>query len=86
LQYLHVASGTLILFTIALVTGKKYCHLPDYILISWLLLFLVDVLSFIIVSRGNSSINTWENILLGFSEASIFLQFSPTRRINAWVG
>jgi AraC-like DNA-binding protein len=73
LQYLHVASGTLILFAISLVAGKKYRHLPDYILISWLLLFLVDVLSFIMISRGISSVSTWGNVLLGFSEASLFL-------------
>src|ERR1019366_8525925 len=67
------ASGTLILFAISLVAGKKYRHLPDYILISWLLLFLVDVLSFIMISRGISSVSTWGNVLLGFSEASLFL-------------
>ncbi len=73
MQYLHVASGTLILFAIALVAGKKYRHLPDYIFLCWLLLFLVDVLSFILISRGISSLSNWGNVLLAFSEASLFL-------------
>jgi AraC-like DNA-binding protein len=73
LQYLHVASGTLTLFAIALIAGKKHRHLPDYILISWLALFLVDVLSFILISGGISSGNILESMFLNFSEASLFL-------------
>jgi AraC-like DNA-binding protein len=73
MHYLHVATATLILFTISLILGRQK-QLSDWILISWLIVFFSNVAVFFMLElHQQSSFSSWEIILLDFSDASVFL-------------
>jgi len=71
MHYLHVATATLILFTISLILGRQK-HLPDWILIVWLMIFFLNVTTFFILESHPQPSYTWEIILLDVSDASVF--------------
>lgn len=70
--YLHTATASLVLFTIALLTGKKK-NLSDYILISWLIVLLSNMIAFFILLTYSPPFNLLNNLLLEFSDTSTFL-------------
>ncbi|MBS1597692.1 MAG: AraC family transcriptional regulator [Bacteroidetes bacterium] len=72
MHYLHVATATLILFTISLILGRQK-QLSDWILISWLIVFFANVATFFILELPGEHTYPLENIILGFSDASVFL-------------
>ena len=72
MEYLHVVTATVILFAIALILGKSKT-LADYILISWLFLFLFNVAGFFVMERNAFPLNGLKDDLLQFSDALIFL-------------
>jgi len=73
MDYLFVASGSLTIFIIALVLGKKSKTLSDYILIFWFLIFVINFISLFILNRATFPLSFWEKIILEFSEVSIFI-------------
>src|ERR1700704_1760727 len=72
MHYLHVATATLILFTISLILGRQK-QLSDWILISWLIVFFSNVATFFVLELHQQLSDSWEIILVNFSDASIFL-------------
>jgi AraC-like DNA-binding protein len=70
--YLHTATASLILFTIALLTGKKK-NLPDYILIFWLVVLLSNMTAFFVLAAYSPPFNSLNSLLLEFSDSSTFL-------------
>jgi len=72
MHYLHVATATLIIFTIALILGRQK-QLADMILICWLAIFFSNVATYFILETQPQSIHTLENILFDFSDASVFV-------------
>lgn len=76
MQYLYFSSGTLILFVIALIAGKKTRALPDHILLIWLLLILANLATFFMVSLDDIPRYGWEKALIALSEVSLFLHGS----------
>jgi AraC-like DNA-binding protein len=72
MHYLHVATATLIVFTISLILGRQK-QLPDWILICWLSIFFSNVATFFILESSPEPSSIWEIILLDTSDASIFL-------------
>jgi AraC-like DNA-binding protein len=72
MMYFHVASASLLLFTIALLLGKQK-KLSDYILIVWLLLFLSNLVTFIAIAVHPFPFDFWLNLLVKFSDSSVFL-------------
>jgi AraC-like DNA-binding protein len=73
MQYLIAGSGTLIIFLITLIGGKKKKGLSDYILIVWLLMFLANIATIFIINTFGILPYFSVKLLLEFSEASIFL-------------
>lgn len=73
MHYLFVASGSLAIFIIALVLGKKRKMISDYILVVWLCLFLLNFVSLFLLNTSETPFGFWEQVLFEFSEASIFL-------------
>ncbi len=72
MQYLFVASGSLTLFIIALVLGKKNRSLPNTILVVWLAVFVANLLSLFVLYEAQPPFSTIQNLILEFSEVSIF--------------
>ncbi|MCP4976207.1 MAG: AraC family transcriptional regulator [Maribacter sp.] len=72
MQYLFVASGGLTLFIIALILGKKNKNLSDRILLVWLFIFAANLISLFVLYRATEPFNSWEQLILEFSEVSIF--------------
>jgi len=72
-EYLYAGCAVLILFIGLLVIGKKGKGLPDYIFLVWLFILLVDVASFIIVSRFNYPSSIAGRFLVELSDASVFV-------------
>ena len=72
MQYLFVASGSLTLFIIALILGKRNKQLSDRILASWLLMFVANILSLFVLYQATIPFTAWEQLILEFSEVSIF--------------
>ncbi|MEP7109255.1 MAG: helix-turn-helix domain-containing protein [Ferruginibacter sp.] len=72
-EYIYAGSATLILFIILLVAGKRKKGLPDRIFLTWLVILLVNVATFIVISRFNYPEFLAGRILVEFSEASVFL-------------
>ena len=72
-EYLYAGCAMLILFISLLVAGKKEKGLSDYIFLTWLLILLVNVSTFIIIIRYNYPASFAGRILVEFSEASVFL-------------
>lgn len=70
--YLHTATVSLILFTIALLMGNKK-NLPNYILIAWLIVLLSNMTAFFILAAYSPPFNFINNLLLEFSDSSTFL-------------
>ncbi len=74
MSYLYIGCGTLILFIISLIGGKKGKALSDYILMFWLLVFFANIFTLFLLEQNGYSPNSFsEKILFEFSEASIFL-------------
>ena len=73
MQYLIVGSGTLIIFLLTLIGGKKNKGLSDYIMIVWLLLFLANIATIFVINKYGIPPFFSIQLLLEFSEASIFL-------------
>jgi AraC-like DNA-binding protein len=72
MHYLHVATATLILFTISLILGRQK-QLSDWILICWLIIFFSNVSIFFLLESYPEPSYTWQIILLDFSDASVLL-------------
>lgn len=70
--YLHTATASLILFTIALLTGKKK-NLSDYILIFWLIVLFSNMTAFFVLAAYSPPFNLLNSLLLEFSDSSTFL-------------
>jgi AraC-like DNA-binding protein len=70
--YLHTATASLILFTIALLAGKKK-SLSDYILVFWLLLLLSNMTAFFIMAAYSAPFTLLNSFLLEFSDTVTFL-------------
>lgn len=73
LEYIYVATGSLILFIVALVLGKNEKDTSDYIFASWLLIFLMNIIAMVIVRRAGYPADTASRVLVEFSEASLFI-------------
>ena len=71
--YLIVASGSLSIFIIALVLGKKRKGVSDYILVIWLFLFVLNFVSLFLLNTSETPFGFWETVFYEFSNASIFL-------------
>lgn len=72
MQYLFVASGSLVLFIIALILGKRNRQLSDRILVVWLLIFMVNIVSLFVLYQATIPFNSWEQLIIEFTEVSIF--------------
>jgi len=72
MEFLHVVTATIIVFTIALLLGKPKA-LPDHILATWLFLFLFNTTGFFLLDAKSISFHGWKNGLLQFSDAIVFL-------------
>jgi AraC-like DNA-binding protein len=70
--YLHTATASLILFTIALLAGNRK-NLSHYILISWLLVLLSNITSFAVLSIYPAPFDLPKQFLLEFSDSSAFM-------------
>lgn len=73
MQYLFVASGSILLFIILLILSKKNKLTSDYLLIIWLSLFVIHFITLFIIVERNSSDVVWQMLILEFSETSVFL-------------
>ncbi|MGE5107161.1 MAG: helix-turn-helix domain-containing protein [Sphingobacteriales bacterium] len=71
--YLYAGCATLILFISLLIAGKKGKGLSDYIFLTWLLIMLGNVATFIIILKYNYPASFAGRILVEFSEASVFM-------------
>lgn len=72
-QYLFFSSGTLVLFMMALVGGKRFRVGADYIFLGWLLLIFLNLLAFYIVSSPVIPVQGWVQALVLFCDLSLFL-------------
>jgi len=72
MEFLHIATATIILFTIALILGKAKA-LSNYVLIMWLFLFLFNVVGFFLLDTEAFPFHGWKNVLLQLSDALVFL-------------
>ncbi len=73
MQYLQIASGTIIVFAIALLLSKKGKRIPDYLLVSWFLLFLANIATIFIISQFPFPLKPWMKFVVEISESSLFL-------------
>ena len=73
MQYLFVASGSLTLFIMALILGKRGKVLSDHILVVWLAVFAINLSSFLVLYQATPPFNDWQQLILEFSEVSIFI-------------
>ncbi len=71
--YLHAASIGLAVFIIALILGKKNRSVSDHFLVLWLLVLTINFVSVFLLNTKNGDFVVWEQLLLEFSEASIFI-------------
>ncbi len=72
MQYLFVASGSLTLFIIALILGRKNRSLPNTILVVWLVVFVLNLVSLFVLYEATDPFSTAQHLILEFSEVSIF--------------
>ena len=72
MQYLFVASGSLTLFIIALILGKRNKSLANRILVVWLIVFVANLISLIVLYEATVPFSLWQHLILEFSEVSIF--------------
>ena len=72
MQYLFVSSGSLTLFIIVLILGRRNRSLPNTVLVVWLTVFVLNLVSLFILYEANRPFSIAENLLLEFSEVSIF--------------
>ena len=72
-EYLYTGCVTLIMFIVLLVAGKKNKMLPDYLFLSWMLLLLINVSTFIVINHYNYPGSVAGRLLVEFSDASVFL-------------
>lgn len=72
MQYLIVASGSLTLFIIVLVLGRKERSLSNHILVVWLTVFVGNLASLFVLYETNAPFSITQNLLLEFSDVSIF--------------
>ena len=72
MQYLFVASGSLVLFVIALILGKSNKELSDRILVFWLFIFVVNIASLFVLYQATIPFKLWEQLIIEFTEVSIF--------------
>ena len=72
-EYIYAGSVMLILFIILLVIEKKNKNISDYIFVTWLAVFLLNITTFFIVRNNIYPDNIGAKLLVEFSEASVFL-------------
>lgn len=72
MQYLFVASGSLTLFIIALILGKRNKSLPNRILVVWLIVFVANLISLFVLYEAALPFSLGQHLILEFSEVSIF--------------
>ncbi|MEO0572227.1 MAG: hypothetical protein AAF039_11025, partial [Bacteroidota bacterium] len=72
MQYLFVASGSLTLFIMALILGRKERSLSNSILVAWLILFVINLISLFILYEAEATFSIPQQLILEFSEVSIF--------------
>jgi len=72
-EYLYVASITIIAFLILLIISKPSKALSDVIFLSWLTVLLVNVFSFLIILKFNYPQMLAGKLLIELSETSVFL-------------
>ncbi|MEM8508760.1 MAG: helix-turn-helix domain-containing protein [Bacteroidota bacterium] len=72
MQYLFVSSGSLTLFIIILILGRRNRSLSNTILIVWLMVFLLNIVTLFILYEATPPFSIAQSLLLEFSEVSIF--------------
>lgn len=72
MQYLFVASGSLTLFIIVLILGKRNKSLPNRILVVWLIVFVANLISLFVLYEATLPFSLGQHLILEFSEVSIF--------------
>ncbi len=73
MQYLFVASGSITVFILTLIFGKKEKSKSDFILCFILTIILLNFVTLFLLNVGNTPFTKWEEFIFEFSEASIFL-------------
>lgn len=73
MEYLFVASGSIILFILALIIGKENKARADYILFGILFTLLINFVSLFILNVSIPPFSIPKELIFEFSEASIFL-------------
>lgn len=73
MQYLFVASGSITLFILLLIFGKKEKAYSDYILSVILVSVLLNFTGLFLLNAGKVYFARWEELIFEFNEASIFL-------------
>ena len=71
--YVYAGCATLLVFIILLVAGKKGKSLSDNVFLTWMVILLLNVSTFIIISRLGYPASYSLRMLVEFSEASVFI-------------
>ena len=71
--YVYAGCATLLIFIILLVAGKKGKSLSDNVFLTWMVILLLNVSTFIVINRLGYPASYSLRMLVEFSEASVFI-------------